>query len=172
MTTFPTLVPNAINFDMGRANISAAPTFAGPVRFRHSQRVNNQQLRLTYRGLSQAQIEELRTHFYTVQSSFQYFSVPDAIWGGLSVVPEGSLCRYAAPFDEEHTGLHYNVTVLLNIIDSVILLYILSGGGAQQQAFPERRRTFAFNGYEPFILDCDGADVTATLVLNGGAASL
>ena len=172
MTTFPTLVPNAINFDMGRANISAAPTFAGPVRFRHSQRVNNQQLRLTYRGLNQAQVEELRTHFYTVQSSFQYFSVPDAIWGGLSVVPEGSLCRYAAPFDEEHTGLHYNVTVSLNIIDSVVLLYILDGGGAQQPAFAERRRTFAFNGYEPFILDCDGADVTATLVLNGGAASL
>ena len=172
MTTFPTLVPNAISFDMGRANISAAPTFAGPVRFRHSQRINNQQLQLTYRGLNQAQIEQLRTHFYTVQSSFQYFEVPEAIWGGLVVVPEGSLCRYASAFEEEHTGLHYNVTVSLRIIDGVILLYILDGGGAQQPAFPERRRTFAFNGYEPFILDCDGADVTATLVLNGGAASL
>lgn len=172
MTTFPTLVPNAINFDMGRANISAAPTFAGPVRFRHSQRINNQQLQLTYRGLSQDQVEELRTHFYTVQSSFQYFEIPDAIWGGLSVVPEGSLCRYAAPFEEEHTGLHYTATVSLSIIDSVILLYILDSGGAEPTVLTTLRRTFAFNGYEPFILDCDDASVAATLVLNGGAASL
>lgn len=170
MTAFPTLVPNEIGFDMGRANISEVSTFAGPVRFRHSKAVNNQVLRIVYRGLSQTQVETLRQHYYENQASLSYFTVPAAIWGGLTVVSTSSLYRYASPPQEEHAGLYYNVSFSLRVIDGINLLYILDGGGAQlptTTAFS----SFAFIGYQPFILDGDGASVTATLVLQGGGAS-
>lgn len=170
MTVFPTLVPNEIGFDMGQANISEVQTFAGPVRFRHSKAVNNQVLRVVYRGLNQTQVETLRQHYYENQASLSYFTVPAAIWGGLTVVSASSSYRYASPPQEEHTGLYYDVSFSLRVIDGINLSYILNGGGAQlptTTAFS----SFAFTGYQPFTLDCDGASVTATLVLQGGGAS-
>jgi hypothetical protein len=170
MTVFPTLVPNEIGFDMGRANISEVSTFAGPVRFRHSKAVNNQNLRVVYRGLSQAQVETLRQHYFDNQASLTYFTVPAAIWGGVTVVSSSSLYRYASPLQEEQLGLYYNVSFSLLVIDGVSLLYVLDGGNA---VVPPTTpfMSFAFAGYQPFTLNCGGASVTATLVLQGGGAS-
>ena len=170
MTVFPTLIPNEIGFDMGQANISEVQTFAGPVRFRHSKAVNNQVLRIMYRGLSQTQAETLRQHYYENQASLAYFTVPAAIWGGLTVVSPSSSYRYASPPQEEHTGLHYNVSFSLRVIDGVNLSYILDGGNASlptTTAFT----SFAFVGYQPFTLNGATASVTATLILQGGGAS-
>jgi len=170
MSTFPSLVPNELSFDMGRANISEVATFAGPVRFRHSKRVNHQNLRVSYRGLSQSQVELLREHYYTNQTAPDYFDVPTSLWGGLTVVSSTALYRYSSPLQEEHLGLYYNVSFSLRVIEGVNLLYILEGGTADNRT-PAAFASFAFNGYEPFILDCSGASVTATLVLDGGGAS-
>lgn len=170
MTVFPTLVPNEIGFDMGQANISEVQTFAGPVRFRHSKAVNNQVLRIVYRGLSQAQVETLRQHYYENQASLSYFTVPAAIWGGLTVVSPSSSYRYATPPQEEHTGLHYNVSFSLRVIDGVNLSYILDGGDASLPA-TTAFTSFAFIGYQPFTLNGAAATVTATLILQGGGAS-
>ena len=170
MTVFPSLVPNEIGFDMGQANISEVQTFAGPVRFRHSKAVNNQNLRIVYRGLSQTQVETLRQHYYESQASLAYFTVPASIWGGLTVVSPASSYRYASPPQEEHTGLHYNVSFSLRVIDGVNLSYILDGGTADVRVTTPFT-SFAFTGYQPFRLDCAGASVTATLVLQGGGAS-
>lgn len=170
MTVFPTLVPNEIGFDMGQANISEVSTFAGPVRFRHSKKVNNQTLNLTYRGLSQSQVATLRQHYYDNQAALSYFEVPADIWGGLTVVSPSSLYRYASAPEEEHAGLYYNVSFSLRVIDGVSLSYILDC----QTATPIESVTFtsfAFTGYTPFILNCASASVTATLVLQGGGAS-
>lgn len=170
MTIFPTLVPNEIGFDMGRANISEVSTFAGPVRFRHSKAVNNQVLRIVYRGLNQTQVTILRQHYYENQASLSYFTAPADIWGGLTVVSPSSLYRYASAPEEEHTGLHYNVSFSLRVIDGISLSYILDGGTATlptTTAFT----SFAFTGYQPFTLNGATASVTATLVLQGGGAS-
>jgi len=170
MTVFPTLVPNEIGFDMGRANISEVSTFAGPIRFRHSKAVNNQVLRIVYRGLTQAQVETLRQHYLGVQAAFEYFTVPTEIWGGLTVVSPSSLYRYASAPEEEHTGLHYNVSFSLRVIDGVNLSYILDNGTADVRVTTPFT-SFAFTGYQPFRLDCATASVTATLILQGGGAS-
>jgi len=170
MTVFPTLVPNEIGFDMGQANISEVQTFAGPIRFRHSKAVNNQVLRVVYRGLTQAQVEILREHYYESQASLEYFTVPASIWGGLTVVSPVSSYRYASPPQEEHTGLHYNVTFSLRVIDGVNLSYVLDGGTSAVRV-PTPFTSFAFTGYQPFRLNSAGASVTATLVLQGGGAS-
>lgn len=171
MTTFPELCPNSIEFDLGQANISEEPTYAGPIRFRHSARINNQILRLRYEYLNQTEIDQLRAHFYENQSSINRFALPVAIWGGLTVVPSTALCSYSVPFEEEQLGTRYNATVELRIIDAIVSLYILQCGSTATRAI-EAVTTFAFVGYAPFILDGDGASVTATLVLNGGGASL
>lgn len=170
MTVFPALIPNEIGFDMGRANISEVQTFAGPVRFRHSKNVNNQILRVNYRGLSQTQVATLRQHYIQNQNALTYFTVPADIWGGLVVVSDASLYRYESPPEEEQIGLYYNVSFSLRVIDGISLSYTLFGGTATPfttAAF----RSFAFNGFQPFTLNGSGASVTATLVLEGGGAS-
>lgn len=168
---FPSLAPNEIGFDMGRSNISEVSTFAGPIRFRHSQRVNGHELNLTYRGLSQADVEELRNHYAVSQGTHNYFQVPAVLWGGLTVVNPDSIYRYLGPPEEQHQGLYYNVTVSLRVIDGVVMTYILDGGTATVLSATEFL-SFAFNGYAPFILDCEGASPTPTLLLEGGGASL
>lgn len=171
MTAFPQLIPNEISFDMGRSNISEVSTLAGPVRFRHSQRVNGHELRLSYRGLSQSDIEKLRTHYIENQGTHGYFTVPLPTWGGLTVVNSNSLYRYTASPEEEHTGIHYSVNIGLRIIDGVLLIYIMDGGGASQPAVTAFS-SFAFNGNAPFILDCNGASPAPTLLLETSGASL
>jgi len=170
MTTFPSLVPNQISFDAGRSNISEVSTYAGPVRFRHSQRVNGHTLQLTFRGLSQAAADSIRNHYSDNQGTHGYFEVPAGIWGGLTVVNSDSLYRYTSPPEEQHTGLHYNVSISLRVIDGVTLLYILDCGGATLPA-NSTFLSFAFSGTAPFILDSNGASPAPTLLLDGTGAT-
>jgi len=173
MTAYPALIPNSISFDLGQLNVSETATQDRvPVRFRHSQRVSGHTLNINYVGLSQAQIDSLRSHFYSQSGTHGYFSVPASVWGGLTAVDANALYRYAAPFQEEHMGLYYNASVQLRVALGAILLYVLNGGGATAPA-TTAFTSFAFSGYAPFILDGGDADrinPTATLYLNGGGA--
>lgn len=171
MADFPALIPNEINFDAGAANLTKVETFAGPVRFRRSSRINGHTLQLTYRGLSQSQINEIRTHYSVNNGSAQRFGVPNGIWGGLSVVASDAEYRYLDPPQEEHTGLHYNVTINLRVLEGSLLYYILDCGGAA--SFPTSAFTGGpFSGFAPFILDCEGSNPSPTLLLDGGGAKL
>lgn len=173
MATFPALIPNSINFDLGQVNISEAQTQSGVTRrFRHSLRTSNYTLNINYVGLSQAQIDNLRNHFYGQQGTYAYFNVPASIWGGVAIVSTGAVYRYAAPPQEEHTGLYYNATVQLAVVIGEELLYILNGGGATAPA-TTAFTSFVFNGYAPFILeggDADRINPSETLLLYGGGA--
>ena len=162
---FPTLVPNSITYDQGRANVSEYSVFgAGPIRFRHSNYINGQNLQLTYRGLSQTQVQQIRDHYNDVGGTHGSFTAPLAIWGGVSVAQSDSEYRYAETPTEEHTGLHYNVTVSLRLLRGTFISFILDGGPAilpAETAFSE----FVFSSTAPFILN--GTDsATATLILN------
>ncbi len=170
MADYPALIPNSISFDLGQLNVSETATQDRvPVRFRHSQRVSGHTLNINYVGLSQAQIDSLRSHFYQQSGTHGYFNVPASIWGGLTAVDANALYRYAAPPQEDHQGLYYNATVQLRVALGAILLYILNGGGATAPA-TTAFTSFAFNGYAPFILDGEDATPTSVLYLNGGGA--
>lgn len=172
MTTYPTLVPNSINFDFGYLNLTEVGTFAGPVRFRHSRRVSGNALRITYRGLTQTQVQQIRTHYNQNQGTHGYFSVPSDIWGGLTVVGTDAVYRYAERPEEEHIGLYYNVAIVLRIIDGLNLLYIFDGDNASVPATTPFT-SFAFTGYAPFTLNggtADPASPAATHILEGGGA--
>jgi hypothetical protein len=170
MTDFPAIVPNEIQFDLGQHNISEVSTFAGPLRFRHSPRVNRHTLQLTYRGLSQQDVGRIRQHYIDTLGTQLQFELPTSLWGGISPVNSASVYRYASPPQEQHTGFHYDVTISLRITDGITLLYILDCGGAVQPS-PTTFQAGVFVGTAPFILDCNGANPAATLVLNGGGAT-
>jgi len=172
MTVFPSVAPNSLAFNNGRLNITEVPTFAGPVRFRHSQRVSGNTISLEYRGLSQAQVETFRSHFFDNQGTHGYFSVPSTIWGGLTVIDRDATCRYESPPTEVHTGLHYNLSITLRAIFGVNLLYILDGGDASLPATTSFE-SFAFTGFAPFTLNAGDADITSpavSLILEGNGA--
>lgn len=172
MSDFPSVAPNDLNFDMGRLNITEVATFAGPVRFRHSQRISGNRISLEYRGLSQQQIETFRAHFIENQGTHGYFSVPQTIWGGLSVASADASYRYEAPPVETHTGLFYNLSVSIRAIFGVNLSYILDGGNATLPA-TTAFQSFAFTGFAPFVLDAGDADITSpavSLILDGNGA--
>jgi hypothetical protein len=168
MTTFPTLTPNAINFDLGQSNVSEVETFAGPIRFRHSGRINGHEVQITYVGLNQADVDALRDHYFLSQGTHNTFQVPAAIWGNLSVVAPNSVYRYLGPPQEEHTGLHYNVSLSLRVTDGFDLVSILNCGAALQPAVAPFT-SFAFTGNAPFILNAGGD--SPTYVLQGRGAS-
>lgn len=170
MPDFPTLVPNEIRFDHGQHNLTEVATFAGPIRFRHSARVNRHLLQLTYRGLTQTEIDEIRTHYIDSAGTHRPFAIATSLWGGLTVTDSQAQYRYNEPPQEEHTGLHYNVSVSLRVLDGLLSLYILNSGGASQPALSSFVSQ-AFTGTAPFILDCDDATPTATLLLQGGGAN-
>jgi hypothetical protein len=168
MSNYPAIVPNAVSFDLGQANISEVATFAGPVRFRHTPRINGHGLRLSYVGLNQQQVDQLREHYIANQGFHRTFFVPASIWGGLTVVSSNSEYRYQSQPQEEHTGLNYNVTINLRITDGVNLSLVLFCGGAAQPAVAPFQ-SFVLTGNAPFILNAGGDD--PTLLLQGRGAS-
>lgn len=168
MSDYPRLIPNSIDFDLGQSNVSEVDTFIGPVRFRHSPRVNGHEVRIRYVGLDQVAVESLRAHYSDSQGTHQTFQVPEVLWGGLSPVVSTSIYRYLGPPEEEHTGLHYNVTVALRITDGINIVSILDGGAALQPAVAAFT-SFAFTGNAPFILD--GGGDAPTYILQGRSAS-
>lgn len=167
MSTFPTLAPNSISVSHGEPQISEYQGFGiGPIRFRHNNFINKQGFTFTYRGLEQASVELLRTHYRTNNGTADRFSVPIALFGGLNVVTSNSVFRYTETPTEEHIGVKlYNVSVSIEAVEGIELLYVLDGGPATLPS-EETANAFAFVGTAPFILD--GTDSSqATLILNG-----
>jgi len=174
VTTFPDLEPDRISYDLGQLNISEVGTVGGgPIRFRHSLRVNGYILRLTYTNLTQTQVDLIRDHFIVSQGTHSYFEVPSTIWGSAVVVTTDSLYRYLAPPEEEHLGVFFNVSVELRVLAGNLLLFDLYGGGATQPAATSFT-SLALSGYQPFILSGGDADITSpviTHIFEGGGAS-
>jgi len=171
MADFPRIIPNEISFDAGVSNISEVSTFAGPIRFRHSNRINGHALQLTYRGLSQAQIEQIRSHYVNSGGGLRRFSISSDLWGGLSVVPSSAEYRYLDSPQEEHFGTYYNITINLKVLDGAVIFFILDCESATLSA------AFAFSaipfvGMAPFVLDCENADPDPSVILAGGGAEL
>lgn len=169
MATLPDIAPNQLSFDLGKPNISEVSTPAGPVIFRHSQRINNHELTVRYTGLSQAQIEQFRQHYIDSSGTGGYFDVAASFWGGLTVVDPSSTYRYTTRPEEEHMGLYYNLSINLKVIDGIQVLFILAGGTSDDRpATPFT--SFVFNGTAPFVLASGNSTTAATLVLQGGSA--
>lgn len=166
MTTFPTLSPNSISLNYGKSQVSEYEGFGiGPIRFKHNNFVNKQSFTFTYRGLEQASVELLRSHYEQNSGIAARFAVPIVLFGGLNVVDGDSIFRYTETFTEQHVGAQlYDVSVAIQAIEGVDLSYILDGGPAAlpaETAFND----VVFSGTAPFILN-GSTSSQATLAFN------
>ena len=173
MSTFPSLIPNSINFDFGAPQISEYSAFGiGPIRFRHTDFINGQTFSLKYQGLDQTSIELLRAHYLANSGTAGEFSVPTAVVDNVNAVNSTSVYRYTTTPTEEHIGFkRYNVTISIRAIEGVLVQFILVGESAQLGSLAAFD-SYVFSGTAPFILEADDAypAVVASLILNSGGA--
>lgn len=120
MATFPTLTPSSRTFTPGRYPHSEIPTLDGlQVRVRTSNVILEQQLRLTFVALTEAQMLSIRSHYVGQQGRFLSFSIPSSLLSGMTTpsyfTPTGYSWIYAgAPQVEDiPCAQRYNVSIEL-----------------------------------------------------------
>lgn len=85
MATFPTLTPSSRTFTPGRHPHSEIPTLDGlQIRVRTSNVILEQQLRLTFLGLTEAEMLSIRTHYVGQQGRFLSFDIPSSLLSGMT----------------------------------------------------------------------------------------
>jgi hypothetical protein len=120
MATFPTLTPSSRTFTPGRHPHSEIPTLDGlQTRVRTSNVIIEQQLRLTFIGLTESEMLSIRTHYIGQQGRFLSFFIPSSLLSGMTTpayfTPTGYTWIYgSAPQVEDIPGTQrYNVSVEL-----------------------------------------------------------
>ena len=85
MATFPTLTPSSRTFTPGRHPHSEIPTLNGlQSRVRTSNVILDQQLRLSFLGLTEAQMLSIRSHYVGQRGRFLSFNIPDDLLSGMT----------------------------------------------------------------------------------------
>ena len=120
MATFPTLTPSSRTFTPGRHPHSEIPTLNGlQTRVRTSNVILEQQLRLTFVGLTEAQMLSIRSHYVGQQGRFLSFDIPSSLLSGMTTpanfTPTGYSWIYgSAPQVEDiPCAQRYNVSIEL-----------------------------------------------------------
>ena len=120
MAIFPTLTPSSRTFTPGRHPHSEIPTLNGlQTRVRTSNVILEQQLRLTFIGLTESEMLSIRTHYIGQQGRFLSFFIPSSLLSGMTTpsyfTPTGYSWIYGgAPQVEDIPGTQrYNVSVEL-----------------------------------------------------------
>lgn len=137
----------------------------GPVRFRHNNFLSRQVFTLEFQNLVQTDIDKIRLHYNNNQGTSGVFSVPSAIFGGVTITDSSSLFRYVETPQEEHFGVYNSISITLEAVEGKEMAFGLDAGGAtlpSEQTVDE----FVFEGTAPFILDGSIAS-EATLTLDG-----
>lgn len=165
MSTFPTIYPNSISFNHGKAQVSEYTSFGvGPIRFRHNFYLNSQGFTLEFQNIQQSDVDLIRSHYVDSQGTAGEFAVPLAILANVNVFDSTSNFRYLSTPTEEHFGVYFNVTVELAVVRGLELLFQLDGGPATLPA-EESFTKYVFDGTAPFILN-GSTSALATLILN------
>jgi hypothetical protein len=166
MATFPALTPSSRTFTPGERPHSQIRTLSGSqVRVRQSNVLVNQRLRLTFIGLTEAEMLSIRSHYVGQQGRFLSFDIPNELLSGVttpaSFTPTGYSWVYAStPVIEDIGCGRYSVTLELvtvppeganvngaNFTVAILLAAGAAGGGAA------------------------GADLTVTGSIDPGAAA-
>lgn len=119
MATFPTLTPSSRIFTPGRHPHSQIPVLNGlQSRVRTSNVILEQQLRLTFVALTEAEMLSVRTHYNGQQGRFLSFDIPTSLLSGMttpaSFTPTGYSWIYAGTPQVEDIGFQrYTVSIEL-----------------------------------------------------------
>jgi hypothetical protein len=124
MTAFPALVPSSRTFTPGEYPATAFSGFSGAQnRVRHSNVFLAAQLRLTFLGLTQAQMLDIWNHYNGRRGEFRPFALPTDVvsYGSITdYVPGNYLWRYAGPgsIEDLPCGGH-NVSITLETVPPI-----------------------------------------------------
>jgi hypothetical protein len=120
MATFPALTPSSRTFTPGRHPHSEIPTLDGlQTRVRTSNVILEQRLRISFIGLTEAEMLSIRTHYVNQQGRFLSFDIPSSLLSGMTTpayfTPTGYSWLYAgAPQVEDiPCAQRYNVSIEL-----------------------------------------------------------
>jgi len=186
VTTFPALVPSSRTFTPGEYPATAFSGFSGAQnRVRHSNVLLAAQLRLTFLGLTQAQMLDIWNHYSGRRGQFRSFDLPVEVvsYGSITdYVPGNYLWRYAGPGSVEDLpcGGH-NVSLTLETVppvaasvvgaDLFLRLRLSAGVAAGGEYAPgiNEAITLSVTGGAAFVAQ-NGIDSALTLSLETGEA--
>lgn len=181
MATFPTLTPSSRTFTPGRHPHSEIPTLNGlQTRVRASNVILDQQLRLTFVALTEAQMLSIRSHYIGQQGRFLSFDIPASLLSGMTTptyfTPTGYSWIYgSSPQIEDIPGIQrYTVSVeLVTVPPEGVNVngaeFIIGITFATVTPFAETI-TISFAAGAPSV-ESPGLDLTLTASLADGAAS-
>jgi hypothetical protein len=168
MTTFPALIPSSRTFTPGEYPVTPFSGYSGVQgRVRHSDVFLSAQLRLSFLGISEAEMLGIWNHYTARRGGYEPFDLPDEITEGTSLadyVPTGYRWRYGdeGSVEDLPCGGH-NVSLTLESVAQVAVAAL----GA------DLALALSLAAGEAFIVsEAPGADLTLTLSLDTGAASL
>ena len=121
MTAFPALVPSSRTFTPGEYPATAFSGYSGAqARVRHSNIFVAAQLRLSYIGLSEAEMLQVWNHYAGRRGTFEPFTLPAQVLSGSNItdyVPAGYRWIYSGPGQVEDLpcGGH-NVSLALETV--------------------------------------------------------
>ena len=169
MATFPTVTPSSRTFTPGRHPHSEIPTLNGlQTRVRTSNVILEQQLRLTFIGLTEAQMLSIRSHYVGQQGRFLSFFIPSSLLSGMTTpayfTPTGYSWIYgSAPQVEDIPGTQrYTVSVELVTIPPE---------GANVNGAEFTVSVSLGSGIAVASGDAIGADLTVTASIQGGVVA-
>lgn len=184
MATFPALIPSSRVFTPGEYPNTAHTAWSGKEgRVRHSNVMLTSSIRLSFLGLTEAQMLSILSHYQGQQGSFLSFEIPDEVVSGLSILDlqlTGYSWRYAAPpqVQDLPCGGH-NVEVALESIppegaavpglDQQLLVSFAAGDVAVSNGITTTV-TITITGGTAAVT-ADGITATVTASLAAGAAS-
>jgi hypothetical protein len=186
MTTFPALVPSSRTFTPGEYPATAFSGFSGAQnRVRHSNVFLAAQLRLTFLGLTQAQMLDIWNHYNGRRGEFRSFALPTEVvsYGSITdYVPGNYLWRYAGPGSVEDLpcGGH-NVSLTLETVPPIAASVVgadlflrlrlragAAGGGEYVEGISESVSLSLSPGAA--FVSLNGVDLAIGLSLAAGAA--
>ena len=169
MATFPTLTPSSRTFTPGRHPHSEIPTLNGlQVRVMTSNVIIEQQLRLTFIGLTEAEMLSIRSHYVGQQGRFLSFFIPSSLLSGMTTpsyfTPTGYSWIYgSAPQVEDIPGTQrYTVSVELITIPP-------EGANVNGAEFTVSIALAA--GISTVSVNATGADLIVTASIQGGVVA-
>jgi hypothetical protein len=195
MATFPTLTPSSRTFTPGRHPHSEIPTLSGlQTRVRTSNVILEQQLRLTFLGLTEAQMLSIRTHYIGQQGRFLSFAIPSSLLSGMTTpayfTPTGYSWIYgSAPQVEDIPGTQrYTVSIELMTVPpeganvngaeftvSVALVAGVATSDANNTGFAltvtASLEAGAIGGDVEIVVNAPGLALTVAITLEAGAGS-
>ena len=90
--TFPALTPSSRTYTPGGIPESTQTSLTGArTGFRRGNRTVDQRLSLSFRNLTESQVNEIKTHFIDRQGTFDIFFLPTDVWSGYSTAPVAAL---------------------------------------------------------------------------------